>query len=605
MKRNGTGPGNGTGQGASGTYGGVIDLAHLKAEIERLRTLRAEGIEEVVYEFELSHVATRFSIGTRKFRQFVEGSPKSNHSGDQNTPASIEEANRFVDGVKPELIIETANLPAGAAAVRDAFAGTEHLFERGVPVKVVASDGVALPQILLLTVETVVMETHELRRPIKVTPEGHRTATTLPDRVAKQYLAKKGEWNLRRLAGLCTAPLLRADGSIRTAGGYDPETRLWCRNAPTLNLPDCPSKDQARQALRTLRAAFRTFPFADAAHRRDADLDVEVVELEKTPGRDESAFLTGLMTGSVLELTLAPGMMLIAARFSGSGSGKGLLIRAIALIAFGLMPSPFTTKGDQQELEKTLGAAILEGGQTLFIDNVNDTVLRSSTLESALTERPCRVRLFGKLKTAELDATQFIGVTGNALRPSRDLVRRFICGWLDAGVEHPALRRFPLADQAFLEDIERRRPELLSAALTIWRWGRQNATCLAPGLPLGSYSTWSQWCRDPLLALGCKDPVERIGELAAADPEREQVSELFDAWSRRHGQALTYRKDLHPEVVGIIDPEKRWRQRVTAYLDSLAGTRQAGHLFERHKDPRHPWIPATYRLKRISPDLDV
>jgi hypothetical protein len=32
--------------------------------------------------------------------------------------------------------------------------------------------------------------------------------------------------------------------------------------------------------------------------------------------------------------------MLIAARFSGSGSGKDLLSRAISLIAFGLLPFP-------------------------------------------------------------------------------------------------------------------------------------------------------------------------------------------------------------------------------------------------------------------------
>src|SRR5207249_133931 len=158
-----------------------------------------------------------------------------------------------------------------------------------------------------------------------------------------------------------------------TAEGYDRETRLWCRNAPTFNLPDHPSEDQARQALRALRAAFRTFSFADAVRRRDADLDLELVELEESPGRDESAFLTGLMTGVCRSgLILAPGLMLIAARFSGSGSGKGLLIRAIALIAFGLLPSALTAKGDQQELEKTLGAAILEGDQTLLIDNVND-----------------------------------------------------------------------------------------------------------------------------------------------------------------------------------------------------------------------------------------
>jgi hypothetical protein len=33
---------------------------------------------------------------------------------------------------------------------------------------------------------------------------------------------------------------------------------------------------------------------------------------------------------------------------------------------------------------------------------------------------------------------------------------------------------------------------------------------LARGKPLGGFEKWSQWARDPLLALGCQDPVERI-----------------------------------------------------------------------------------------------
>jgi len=55
-----------------------------------------------------------------------------------------------------------------------------------------------------------------------------------------------------------------------------------------------------------------------------------------------------------------------------------LLSRAISLIAFDLPPSLFTPKGDQQELEKTLGAAFLEGDPSLLIDNVNETVLAVS-----------------------------------------------------------------------------------------------------------------------------------------------------------------------------------------------------------------------------------
>jgi putative DNA primase/helicase len=169
--------------------------------------------------------------------------------------------------------------------------------------------------------------------------------------VAKQYLAKKGEWQLPRLAGITTAPLLGEDGSIRAAEGFDPETRLFCANVPVLEVPKRPTESQAGVALRTLRAAFQTFPFADSERVRDGKL--ELVDPRKKPGLDESSFLAGLMTSvSRPCLYLAPRLMLDAPQRSGSGSGKGLLARAIFLIAFGLRVAGFTP-GDKRELDKT------------------------------------------------------------------------------------------------------------------------------------------------------------------------------------------------------------------------------------------------------------
>lgn len=142
--------------------------------------------------------------------------------------------------------------------------------------------------------------------------------------------------------------MLRSDGSIRTAEGYDPEKRLWCVNVPELEIPERPTEDQARAALQTLRGPLRTFPFADSQRMWSPELGLELVELAQLPGRDESAFLTGLMTAACRRcLLLAPGLMLISARLSGSGSGKGLLAHSVCLIGYGYRPATFTAgKGD-------------------------------------------------------------------------------------------------------------------------------------------------------------------------------------------------------------------------------------------------------------------
>lgn len=98
------------------------------------------------------------------------------------------------------------------------------------------------------------------------------------------------------------------------------------------------------------------------------------------------------------------------------------------------------------------------------------------------------------------------------------------------------------------------RNELLSAALTIWRWGRQNVAGaddadadIKRGITLGSFEQRGEWVRDPLLALDCPDPVTRIREIKERDPERQRVSELFAAWWEAHhdipyGSATSRRK---------------------------------------------------------------
>src|SRR5215475_547820 len=113
------------------------------------------------------------------------------------------------------------------------------------------------------------------------------------------------------------------------------------------------------------------------------------VDLSKQPSAAESAFLTALLTACCRpSLWLAPGVLIVAPEISGAGSGKGLLMRAICLIAYGPPPAAFTQGHDRQELDKRLTAVLVEAGPAVFLDNLNSTALRSDTLASVLTERP-------------------------------------------------------------------------------------------------------------------------------------------------------------------------------------------------------------------------
>jgi hypothetical protein len=406
-----------------------------------------------------------------------------------------------------------------------------------------------------------------------------------------------GEWHLPPLAGVSTAPLLSADGSVRVADGYDITTGLWCCGIPSLKLPVRPSRADAKAALAQLRNAFQTFPFADSPRCRDASRPVEIVDVSCPPGRDESSFLVALLTAVCrASLWLAPGTLFTAPAVSGAGTGKGLLARAICSVAFGIRPPAFTQGSERQELEKRLAAELVEARPALFLDNVNGIVLRSDTLASVLTERPARVRVLGKTRMVQLNSTAFILITGNGLTVTEDLARRFIFCQIDARCEDPELRPFR---SGFLDQIERRRAELLVACLTIWRWGRQSAM-LRRGKPLGSFETWAEWCRDPLIALGCQDPVERIEVLKARDPRRQRIAELFQLWWEHHGARPVKANELAEPVKAAADPQGRGRQYLATFIAGLAGTHAAGFVLNR-QEAAGKWTAATYALTQTEP----
>ena len=230
------------------------------------------------------------------------------------------------------------------------------------------------------------------------------------------------------------------------------------------------------------------------------------------------------------------------------------------------------------------------GRGAVFLDNYNAKELRSDTLASALTENPCMVRVMGQTKNVPLHARAFIGITGNGIDIAEDMARRIVKTKLDAQMENPEQRGFA---PGFLKYVLASRASLLSDALTIWRWGRH--TRLAPGRPLGSYEVWTQWCRDPLLMLGMRDPVDRIAEIKAADPRRSTLVAVFDVWSAFHGNAAIKAADLAEEVIEQIDPKasrnkdgtlKFSRQRVAGFLNrNAAGTRVGGYRLEKIDDP--------------------
>jgi hypothetical protein len=497
-----------------------------------------------------------------------------------------------IEAELPALIVMGANLPETAYRLRDILAASGRLFDRGGVAVLLRHPADGGPPVAhRLTANAVVTLAHSRCRPVRF--DIRRDAyvgVTLPERVANMYLDLP-DWDLPPLAGVTCAPLLQEDGGITAGDGYDPRLHVWCDKVPPLDVPETPSKAQAEAALRVLRETFGTFPFQDSPFVQSDGLTV--VDISQPAKLAEASFLAGLLTAVCRpSLDLAPGLLVTAPEVTGSGAGKGLLVRAICAIAYGIKPSPFTAGHDRSELDKRLVAELIEAKPVTFLDNVNGAVLKSDTLASVMTERPANVRVMGMSRMVPLNCAGLVALTGNGLSVSEDLARRFLSIQLEPQCEDAEAR--PFAGN-LVEQLLKRRSELLGAVLTIWRWGRQNPAEVRPGLSLASYESWGRWCRDPLLALGCADPVERVRQAKQADPKRRAMAELFERWRHHHGTSAVTVGDLALEVVEVLDPQQRGRQHRASRLLAMSGMRINGCLLHRQA-AAGKWGAATYAV---------
>ena len=449
----------------------------------------------------------------------------------------------------PKFYFSQGDLPAAAKALAPLLSGRERLFDRNGPCRVDYDTTDGRAKSAPLTKEGVVYETHQACRPhlrfttVKGEPEDH--GVTLPNRIAALYLDTPAVWGLRPLKGFTRSPVLHPYGAILTDEGYDEETRLWCEGSPEVNVPGAPTIAQGRAALMVLRRHLRTFCFADAETVKEGCMSV--VDLSKPPGRDESAALVGLLTAVArASLPTAPCLVVRAPTASGAGTGKGLLVAVLCLIASGLTPPAMPPGDDPDEFDKRLSTALLDGRSVIFCDNLNGRALKSDTLAVSLTEERSQIRRLGESEDRAVWNSAFVAITGNGLSISEDMVRRSIICELDDGTESPESRVFDVDARASTLEA---RSALLSAVLTVWRWGLSSPI---KGAPTGSFELWGRWCRDPILALGGQDVAAGNAQEKDDDPVRQRIVAIFDAWWDAHGSTPVLVADLDERIVTSI-----------------------------------------------------
>lgn len=360
-------------------------------------------------------------------------------------------------------------------------------------------------------------------RSAKPTPTGWDYKPALPSWNALNALLARDEWPFRRVQGITEVPILRPDGSIHTAAGYDEVTGYYHEPPAGLVLPwpRAFTLDAARAAYQGLCEPFADFPFAEPYHMAAA----------------VSALLS--MVGRPAVDGPVPLFPFIA---TTPKSGKTLMVELIHYIATGREIARMAPGETEEEMEKRITAIAMAGFPAVLFDNLTGT-FGGSALDAVVQGRVWQGRILGQSEAVTVPMKTVWMVTGNNLGIKGDLAQRVIPVQLAPQDEHPELRSdFRIPD--LRRFVRQHRPMLLSAAYTLLR-AHAEAGRPCPVGKFGGYDEWNTVIRSALAWAGAPDPYEGVKPLAEiADERRDQVNALFESWYDAFVGEVVYMADL-------------------------------------------------------------
>ena len=363
--------------------------------------------------------------------------------------------------------------------------------------------------------------------------EESRQADCHPPLWCLEAVANREVWpGIRRLEGIVTCPVMRADGTILTQPGYDRASELYLdyRGQP-LELPEHPTPDDARKAARSLMELVSEFPFGSDLAR--------------------AAWLACVLSPLARHAYTGPTpLFLIDA--NTRGSGKTLLADVAGMIFTGSTTPRMSSPNDDDEFRKRITALARSGDAVVLIDNISGT-LGCPSFDSALTSTRWKDRILGTSETAEFPLSIVWIATGNNVAVVADTSRRTCHIRLESPDEKPE-ERSGFRHPRILDHVRNNLHTYRAAALTIL------AAYVRAGRPpmrlrhWGSFEGWSDLVRNAVAFAGLPDPGDTRQALAErCDTQANALRALFHLWPSidPDGKGLTAAEIL--KLVGEAD----------------------------------------------------
>jgi len=346
---------------------------------------------------------------------------------------------------------------------------------------------------------------------LKITDKG--LAPTSPPMDAVKDILHLGEWPFPALEGIVQSPVLRPDGTILVDPGYDSSTHLYYIKPPDLfvpHIPENPTAQEIQEALGYLIEIICDFPFVADSDRANA---------------------LGLMFTLPLRPAITGNVPMAAITAPAPGTGKGLLIDVVALLATGKVAAMAGFPRDDDEMRKAITARLLAGDHLIVFDNV-EMPLWGPSLSRALTCTTWEDRILGKSATVHLPQRAVWIANGNNLKLRGDLPRRTFPIRLDAKMERPWERKDFKHDNLRVW-VLRWWGDFLAAILTIGRgWFAAGKPEPKKPVPvLGGFEEWAKIIGGILSFAGVDGFLENLKQFHnEADLEGEEWGAFLTAW---------------------------------------------------------------------------
>lgn len=386
---------------------------------------------------------------------------------------------------------------------------------------------------------------------------------------------------LRVIEAVTTAPIFLADGSILQTRGYNTQARVFLEPSVHVDVPDEPSQNDARWAVRQFVDLLRDFRFASRA--------------------DFSSWFAGLLTPLVKAATGNAPAPLFCVSASTPGAGKSLLTEVVANIVTGGNAEirPYNPR-DPGEWGKRLTSFVKAASPVSVFDNVNGPI-GDEGLDRLITSSTWSDRILGASDAPPLPNVSAWWATGNNIEPIGDTVRRVLMVRIEVDVERPQERtgfKYPELARHALEH----RGDFLSAALTVLR-AYHVAGRPSQSLPTwGSFQAWSDLVRGACVWAGLPDPFETQRRASAElnEPENEQhdfwISVVDDSIDGLPTSVISVANSRNAEgVLGLRDPITTFtlKKFIARFVDKPRG----GRRIRRERDPKGQ---VRYAVQRIT-----